>query len=147
MAKDATILLAEDESGDVFLMRRALQKAGISNLLSVVRDGEEAVEYIQGTGKYSDRASHPMPAILLLDLNMPRRSGFEVLEWIRNESDSKGLPVVVLSTSNQERDIQKAYALGANSYLTKPSNFDQLVEMVKIVEANWLKTNIPPPAA
>ena len=147
MARDATILLAEDESADVFLMRRALLKAGISNLLCVVRDGEEAVEYIRGIGKFADRKTHPIPAILLLDLNMPKKSGFEVLEWVRAESELKGLPIIVLSTSNQERDIRMAYNLGANSYLTKPSNFDQLVEMVRMVEANWLRMNIQPPNA
>ncbi len=127
-------------------MKRALASASVSNPLAIVRDGEEAVDYIQGTGKYSDRQSHPVPAILLLDLNMPKKSGFEVLQWIRSQKEFKSLPVIVLSTSNQEHDIRKAYELGANSYLTKPSNFDQLVQMVKMVETNWLKINLPPPA-
>lgn len=144
MAKSLTILLAEDESSDVFLMRRALQKAGVSNPLHVVRDGEEALHYIQGTGKFADRISNPMPAVMLLDLNMPKKSGFEVLEWIRNQDNLRHFPVVVLSTSSQEHDVRKAYDLGANSYLTKPSDFDKLVDMVKMVETNWLKVNICP---
>lgn len=144
MAKQLTILLAEDESDDIFLMRRALSSASVPNPLSVVRDGEEVLEYIQGIGKYADRQAYPLPAILLLDLNMPKKSGFEVLEWVRRQETLQGLPVIVLSTSNQEQDIRKAYALGANSYLTKPSNFGQLVTMVKMVETNWLKINITP---
>lgn len=145
MAKSATILLAEDESTDVFLMRRAFVKAGVTNPLNVVRDGEQAVEYIQGTGQFADRASHPLPAILLLDLNMPKKSGFEVLEWIRGQSGLRRLPVIILSASKQKEDVRKAYNLGANSYLTKPTNFDQLVDMVKVVEMNWLKVNVCPP--
>lgn len=144
MAKSSTILLAEDESSDVFLMRRALQKAGISNKLNVVRDGEEALHYIQGNGKFADRTSHPIPAVILLDLNMPKKSGFEVLEWIRSQNELRGLPVIILSTSSQENDVRKAYELGANSYLTKPPDFEKLVDMVKIVELNWLKANISP---
>jgi CheY-like chemotaxis protein len=142
----ATILLAEDDSGDVFLMKRALDKAAIAHVMNVVRDGEEAIQYLQGFGTFADRNSHPFPAVLLLDLNMPKKSGFEVLAWIRNQSALKRLPVIVLSTSSQETDVRKAYDLGANSYLVKPISFDQLVDMVKMIEANWLRINIPPPA-
>ncbi len=144
MAKKTTILLAEDESSDVFLMRRALQKAGISNPLHVVRDGEEALLYIQGAEKFADRESYPMPTVMLLDLNMPKKSGFEVLEWIRSQDDLRHLTVVILSTSSQEQDVRKAYYLGANSYLTKPPDFDKLVDIVKVVEVNWLRTNLYP---
>lgn len=144
MAKNATILLVEDESSDVFLMRRALLKAGVSNSMHVVRDGEEALLYIRGSEKFADRNSYPMPTVMLLDLNMPKKSGFEVLEWIRSQDDLRHLPVVILSTSSQEQDIRKAYALGANSYLTKPPDFDKLVDIVKVVELNWLKTNLYP---
>ncbi|MEO7297676.1 MAG: response regulator [Verrucomicrobiota bacterium] len=140
------ILLAEDDSGDVLLMKHALEKAGVTHPMNVVSDGEEAIFYIQGTGAFADRQTHPFPSVLLLDLNMPKKSGFEVLQWIRSQNEFKRLPVVVLSTSNQEQDVRKAYDLGANSYLTKPSNFDELVEMVKMVDTNWLKINVPPPA-
>lgn len=144
MAK-ALILLAEDDSGDVLLMRRAMEKASVSHPMNVVGDGEEAIQYIQGEGQFADRKTHPFPAILLLDLNMPKKSGFEVLEWIRSQAELKRLPVVILSTSNQEQDVRKAYNLGANSYLTKPMNFNHLVDMMKVVEANWLRINVPPP--
>ena len=146
MAK-TLILLAEDDSGDIFLMKRAMDKASVSHPLNVVRNGEEAIHYLQGEGQYADRKAHPFPSILLLDLNMPKKSGFEVLEWIRSHAELNRLPVVILSTSNQEQDVRKAYDLGANSYLTKPSNFDNLVEMVKMVEANWLRINVPPPCS
>ncbi|MEO6034828.1 MAG: response regulator [Verrucomicrobiota bacterium] len=145
MAK-AMILLAEDDAGDVFLMKHALEKASVSYPMKVVRDGEEAIHYLQGAGEFADRKNNPLPAILLLDLNMPKISGFEILTWIRGQVDLKRLPVVVLSTSSQQHDVRKAYELGANSYLTKPSNFDDLVEMVKMVEANWLKLNQLPAA-
>jgi CheY-like chemotaxis protein len=141
----AIILLAEDDSSDVFLMKRALDKANITHPMNVVRDGEEAIDYICGHGQFADRKAHPFPAILLLDLNMPKKTGFEVLEWVRSQTNYKRLPIVILSTSNQEHDVRRAYDLGANSYLTKPSHFDDLVEMVKMVDANWLKINVPPP--
>jgi CheY-like chemotaxis protein len=144
MAK-ALILLAEDDSADVFLMKRALDKASVTHPMNVVRDGDEAINYIRGHGQFADRKTHPFPSILLLDLNMPKKTGFEVLEWLRSQNEFKRLPVVILSTSNQEHDVRKAYDLGANSYLTKPSTFDELVEMVKMVESNWLRINIPPP--
>ena len=140
-----TILLAEDDPGDVFLMRRALQKANVSNPLQVVGDGEAAILYIQGNGKYADRAAYPLPAIMLLDLNMPKKTGFEVLEWVRAQNGLRRLPVIILSTSCQEHDIRKAYDMGANSYMTKPTEFEKLVDMMKFVELNWLRVNVCPP--
>lgn len=126
-------------------MRRALDKASVTHPMNVVCDGEEVIDYLRGHGQFADRKAYPLPAVLLLDLNMPKKTGFEVLEWIRSQSTLKRLPVVILSTSNQDHDVRKAYDMGANSYLTKPSNFAQLVEMVKMVEANWLNINIAPP--
>lgn len=124
------ILIAEDDDNDVCLIKRAFQKAQFENPLNVVRDGEEAVAYLQGIGVYADRQNNPPPALVLLDLKMPRKNGFEVLEWIREQPEFNHLPVVVLTSSQESSDISRAYALGANSYLVKPANFGSLVDMM-----------------
>jgi CheY-like chemotaxis protein len=124
------ILVAEDDENDVCLIKRAFQKAQFENPLNVVRDGEEALAYLQGIEPYADRQSNPPPALVLLDLKMPRRNGFEVLAWIREQPEFNHLPVVVLTSSQESSDISRAYALGANSYLVKPANFASLVDMM-----------------
>ena len=138
------VLLADDDPNDVFLLQRAFQKTNIANPLRVVRDGEEAMAYLGGQGQYADRQLHPLPVLLLLDLKMPRKSGFEVLRWLRQQSGLKRLPVVVLTSSNQNPDINKAFDLGANSYIVKPGGFDSLVEMVKNLNLYWLILNEKP---
>src|SRR5687768_16993926 len=105
MSTPATILLAEDNENDALLMRHAFKKAGISNPLVRVRDGEEAIDYLAGHGVYADRRAYPFPALLLLDLKMPRRDGFEVLEWIKADPSLRRLPVTVLTSSDQQLDI------------------------------------------
>jgi len=143
------ILVAEDDDNDICLIKRAFQKAQFENPLNVVKDGEEAVAYLQGVEPYMDRHSHPPPALVLLDLKMPRKNGFEVLEWIREQPEFNHLPVVVLTSSQESADISRAYALGANSYLVKPANFASLVDMMnrlreycsftrQNVGANWM---------
>ena len=132
------ILYAEDETDDIFFMRRAFQQTGIAHPLEAVPDGDEAIAYLAGTGKYADRIAYPLPALVLLDLNMPRTSGFEVLKWIRNRPPVSGLPVLVISSSNHDADIQRASLLGANGYLVKPGNPDDLFEMVKAFKDYWL---------
>lgn len=135
----ATILLAEDEANDVLLMRRAFKKANILNPVQVVSDGAEAVAYLRGEDRYADRNAFPLPTLALLDLKLPRRSGLEVLEWVRGQdSPVRRLPIVVFTSSNQTSDINRAYELGANSYLVKPVDFEGLVEMVKAWEKYWL---------
>jgi len=124
------ILIAEDDDNDICLIKRAFHKANFDNPLTVVKDGEQAVAYLEGTGPYSDRQNHPPPALMLLDLKMPRKTGFEVLEWIRERPEFNHLPVVVLTSSQESSDISRAYALGANSYLVKPANFASLVDMM-----------------
>ena len=128
-----TILLVEDDSNDVLLLQRAFRRAGLTQSLQVVSDGDQAVCYLSGDGEYSDRARHPMPALILLDLKLPRRSGLEVLEWLRAQPPQiKNLPVIVLTSSRLSEDVDRAYGLGANSYMAKPSgNYDGLAEMVK----------------
>jgi CheY-like chemotaxis protein len=134
----AVILLAEDNADDAFFTKLAFDNAGILNAIHVVRDGEEAIAYLSGTGQYKNRAEYPLPALLLLDLKMPLKNGFEVLTWIRGQPALFGLCTIVLSGSNQPKDEQAAYQLGATSYLTKPLVLDQLVQACGTIQDNWL---------
>ena len=142
---DCVILLAEDDPNDVLLIQRALQRSNIVNPLQVVRDGADAVAYLNGDLQYADRERYPLPVLLLMDLKMPRKSGLEVLEWLRQQTGGlRRLPVVVLTSSNQSLDINRAYDLGANSYLVKPAGFDSLLELVKNLDMYWLILNEKP---
>ncbi|BAZ52211.1 response regulator [Nostoc sp. NIES-4103] len=143
-AEQQTILLAEDDSNQVLLIRRALRKANLTQILQVVNDGEAAIAYLCGEGNYADRKSYPLPILVLLDLKMPRKSGFEVLEWLKQQPELKRLPVIVLTTSTEMHDIQKAYDLGVNSYLVKPVAFNDLTAMIKLLEAYWINLNQRP---
>src|SRR5512133_1152589 len=116
------LLIAEDEKNDVFFLTRAMQKSGIPNPIFVVEDGQQLMDYLAGTGSYSDRASFPLPSLLLLDLKLPCVNGNDVLKWIRHESSVPSLLVVVLSSSTVESDIRNAYENGANSYVVKPAD-------------------------
>src|SRR5262245_28825507 len=118
------VLYAEDEDNDVFLMRRAFERAGVENALQVVGDGTKAIQYLSGAGEFADRRRFPMPCLVLLDLNLPRRSGLEVLKWLREQPALQELPVVMLTSSLQDCDIGSAYNLGANGYLVKPPSSD-----------------------
>ena len=143
----ATILLAEDDQNDVFFMQRAFSQARLLNPLKVVRDGEETIHYLQGEGVYADRVQYPFPVLLLLDLRMPRRNGFEVLEWLRQQPGLKRLTVVVLTSSKEGPDINRSYDLGANSYLIKPPDADTLRDMLNRINSYWLALNQPPDCA
>jgi len=138
------ILLVEDSPDDALLIQRAFRKANLANPVELVRDGEEAVAYLSGKAPYDDRARFPLPVFMLLDLKLPRRSGLEVLAWVRQESVVKRLPVVVLTSSRESVDVNRAYDLGVNSYLTKPVGFEALLEMVKNVNLYWLVMNEHP---
>jgi CheY-like chemotaxis protein len=142
--RNENILVVDDDVNDVFLLRRAFQRANLAAALRVAQDGEQAVAYLGGQGEYADREQYPLPALILLDLKMPRKSGFEVLEWLRRQPGLRRLIVVVLSSSNQHSDINRAYDLGANSYLVKPAGFDRLLELVESVSAYWLILNEKP---
>jgi CheY-like chemotaxis protein len=124
-------------------MRQAMKKIVGARILRTVTDGEEALNYLTGSGRYADRSGFPFPNVLLLDLKMPRMNGFEVLEWVRKKSPMPQLPVVVFSASLEEKDRQKAYSLGANSFLVKPSDPKKLISMVQTMEMYWLKVNQP----
>ena len=127
---DAVILIAEDEENDVFLIKRAFRQAQFDNPQRVVQNGEDAIAYLKGDPPFEDRDEFPRPSLVLLDLKMPRKDGFEVLSWIRQTPEFNSLPVVVLTGSQESADINRAYALGANSYLVKPANFLSLVDMI-----------------
>lgn len=136
-----TILLAEDDSDQVLLIRRALRKANLMQPLQVVSNGEAAISYLCGEGEYADRERYPLPILVLLDLKMPRKSGFEVLEWLKQQTELRRLPVIVLTTSKERTDVHKAYDLGVNSYLVKPVAFSDLTAMIKLLDAYWLNLN------
>jgi CheY-like chemotaxis protein len=132
------ILLAEDNDDHALLTRRAFKQAGLVNPLFVVQDGEEAIAYLTGEGKFANRSEYPLPTLLLLDLKMPRKNGFEVLEWLRGQPSLAALRVVVLTTSDQIHDVNRAYQLGANSFLTKPVDFRDFVQLSSAIKGYWL---------
>ncbi|MDB6068030.1 MAG: two-component system response regulator [Pedosphaera sp.] len=135
------LLLVDDNEDDVFFTKKAIKEAKIINGVQTAVDGQEAIEYLSGVGKFRDRAAFPVPALMLLDLKMPRKSGFEVLEWTRQQPLLRTLVVVVLSTSCERSDIEKAYQLGANSFLQKPSSTEVLAEMMSALKQYWLTHN------
>jgi CheY-like chemotaxis protein len=139
-----TILLVEDNSDDVFFMKRALKAAGIVNPLKVVTTGQAAIDYLSGEGPYADRKEHPLPVLILLDLKLPVKNGHEVLEWLRGNPSLATIVAIILSTSRERIDIERAYQLGVNGYLIKPSSPSQLVESMEAVKRYWLEFNETP---
>jgi CheY-like chemotaxis protein len=139
--KERTILLVEDNDDDVELTRRAFARGNLINELIVVRDGQEALDYLFATGAYADRDAASLPHLVLLDLNLPKINGLEVLRRIRLAETTKRLPVVVLTTSKEEKDIFGSYDLGANSYVRKPVDFAQFTEAVQQLGLYWLVLN------
>ena len=137
MRQHAVILLVEDRDDDITLLLRSFQKVGITNPIHVVKDGEQAIAYLSGTGAYSNRDDHPLPDLVLLDLKMPKVDGFEVLQWIRTNRQLSTLRVVVLTSSDDIRDVNLAYRLGANSFLVKPADLNGFVELSNFVADNW----------
>lgn len=141
------ILLVEDDPDDVFFLRDAFAKNGMPGAPRVVRDGEEALAYLLGQGPYADRSLHPLPALVLLDLKLPRASGHEVLERRRQRPELMRIPVVVLTSSESDDDTERAYAAGANSYLVKPVSSAAQAGMVKTLLEYWLGLNKAPAPA
>jgi two-component system, response regulator len=140
-----TILLVEDNPSDIDLTKRALSKGRIANELVVVEDGQEALDYLFGTGDYAGRHSLPSLAVILLDLKLPKVGGLEVLKRIRADARTRRLPVVVLTSSKEEQDIAKSYDLGANSYIRKPVDFSQFAVAIDNLGLYWLVLNEQPP--
>lgn len=139
-----TILLVEDDINDVTLFQRAYRKCELANPLQIVGDGEAAQDYLAGSGKYADRLAYPIPALVLLDFKLPRKSGLEVLEWMRSQNDLKRLPVVALTSSQEKADVNRAYDLGINSYLVKPAAFDNLMQLIQALSLYWMMLNQNP---
>ena len=135
-----TILLVEDCEDDLRLMRHAFQQAKSHHPLQEVRDGEQAVAYLKGDGPYSDRNRFPLPIVILLDLNLPKKNGFEVLTWVRAQPGLKRLAVFILTASTRVEDVECAFYLGATAYLSKPSNLDSLEAMVRCL-CGWVQIN------
>ncbi len=145
--REKTILVVEDLVTDARLIERSMKKAKIANPLTLVTDGQQAIEYLSATGAYTDRSKHPLPVMVLLDLKLPKRDGFEVLQWIKQQDHLKRIPVVVLTSSSRSPDVNRAYDLGANSYLVKPVDDDSLVELFQSLDVYWLMLNEPPDVA
>ena len=143
--KPAVILLVEDDRGDQELTRRALQEGKIRNELRIVEDGEEALAYLFRRGEYKDPATSPRPDLLLLDLNLPRVDGREVLERIRADATLRRMAVVVLTTSRQEEDILRSYEVGCNSFITKPVGMDQFIQVIQSLKEYWFQIVVLPP--
>lgn len=144
MRDSAVILLAEDEEDYVLLIRKAFAEAKIPIILQVVSDGREAMWYLQGEGKYSNRDEYPLPDLMLLDLKLPRYSGFEVLSWIREQPGFSALRVLVLTSSDRVKDVNEAYRLGANSFLVKPYDFGDLAYLGQLIHDFWLEASRTP---
>lgn len=143
-ATQQSVLLVEDNADDVVLVQRAFRKANLLAPLTVVGDGEAAIRYLAGEREYQDRARFPLPSLVLLDFKLPRKDGVEVLQWARSRPELMGLPVVVLTSSQEPRDLERAYAAGANSFLCKPVEFEQLIQMVNALDLYWLVLNKAP---
>lgn len=141
MPNNKTILLVEDNSDDEVLTLRALNGNNIANEVVVTRDGAEALDYLFARGQYSDRGTSEMPQVVLLDLKLPKIDGLEVLSQIRADERTKELPVVILTSSNEESDIVESYVKGANSYVRKPVEFDQFIEAIRQVGIYWMLLN------
>jgi CheY-like chemotaxis protein len=142
MNATGSILLVEDNPDDVFFMQRAFKTAGLTNPLQVAEDGQEAIDYLSGSGRFADREAYPDPCLLILDLKLPRKNGHEVLGWLRTQPEFAKLVVIAMTTSREPRDIHEAYRLGVNAYLVKPTSPTQLVEMLKALREFWMGHNI-----
>jgi len=133
------ILLAEDEEDYILLIQQAFSQANIRTPLHVVRDGQQAMMYLKGDGKYSNREEYPLPDLLLLDMKLPHFSGSDIIRWVRSEPGLEALRILVLTSSDRIRDVNESYRLGANSFLVKPYDFHDLVRLTSLIEDFWLK--------
>jgi len=135
--KDFTVLLVEDDLNDIFLVKRAFKMARLTTPLQVVTDGEEATHYLGGAGKYADRETFPLPKLIVMDIKMPRMTGFDVLEWIKTDGALRRIPVVIVSSSDRPQDIDRAYELGANAYMVKPVNYQAVERLFESITHYW----------
>ena len=147
MNADRVILYAEDDENDAFLFQHALSRADIGRRLVIVPNGRSAIEYLSGTGAYADRTQYPLPSLVLLDVKMPVLSGLDVLKWIRSSPAHAKLAVFMMTSSNEDSDIRRAYSEGVDGYLVKPNKVDDLVQMIRSLEKHWLSQNRSSPGA
>lgn len=145
MNRSQLILLVEDNPDDVLLTRRAFERSHVSNEIVVVRDGEEALDFLFATGAHAQRDTTRTPAVVLLDLKLPKLDGLEVLRRLRAEPRTRRLPVVILTSSREQRDLVASYDLGANSFVQKPVDFEQFAEAARQLGLYWLVLNAAPP--
>ena len=141
------ILLVEDNEDDIFIMQKAIKRAGIAAPIFVVEDGRKALDYVEGRGEFADRSRYPLPQLILLDLKLPQLHGFDVLKAIRSNPALPPLLIIVLTSSDQDSDIERAYRIGANSYLVKPPTPEKLDGMVKAFHEYWFEWNARPARA
>jgi CheY-like chemotaxis protein len=133
-----SVLLVEDDLNDIFLVKRAFKRARLQNPLQVVTDGQEAIHYLRGVGKYADRETHPLPTLIVMDIKMPRKTGFEVLEWVKGQGRPlRRIPVVIVSSSDNPSDINQAYELGANAYMVKPMDYREVEHLFESITHYW----------
>ena len=139
-----SILLVEDDADEIHLMKRALAKASLNNPLNVISHGGEVIPYFEGKGPYADRTQYPLPGLVFLDLKLPGISGLYLLAWIKGNPDHRHIPVVLFTSSDDPEDLRRAYQFGANSYLIKPIEFDDFVEMIRVTGTYWISLNSTP---
>lgn len=139
MTHKFSILQVEDDKNDVFFLAHAFRATGITHPVHIARDGQAAMDYLSGLGEFADRALHPFPCLVLLDLKLPRKDGFEVLEWIRSQAELRLLTVLVLTSSGREHDVDRSYSLGANSVIVKPSQLEERIELARHIKGYWLR--------
>ncbi len=145
-ANSVSILVADDDAQDTMLVRMAAERASLCLRLNSVTDGEQAIDYLMGRERYADRHAHPFPSMMLLDLKMPGMSGFDVLDFVRRDPNLRRLPIVIFSSSDDPKDVRRAYDSGANSYLCKPHSTGDLSALLKALEEYWCKFNHFPPS-
>lgn len=137
MKQELIVLIVEDDENDVYFLKKGLVLEGMGDQIQIVSNAFEAVQYLQGDGQFFDREQFPFPSLIFADLKTPRRDGFDLLEWLRNHPECSVIPVIVFSGSKKDADIRKAYEMGANAYMAKTANFDNLRAMLKATAKFW----------
>jgi CheY-like chemotaxis protein len=136
--RDFSVLLVEDDLNDIFLVKRAFKMAQVKNPLQIVTDGQEAILYLKAEGKYADRSAYPVPKLIVMDIKMPRKTGFEVLEWVKGDGrPTRRIPIVIVSSSDNPSDINRAYELGANAYMVKPMDYRAVEHLFQSITQYW----------
>src|SRR5688572_23431444 len=144
MDRNLTILVAEDTEDDALFLERGFRKAGLRNPLQILTDGTEVLKYLKAEGKYEDRQKYPFPSVFFTDIKMPKLSGFEVLQWLRDHPECRIIPTIVFSSSAEPEDVKRAYQIGANAYFVKPTTLGELEEMVRYAYEFWARCAKPP---